>query len=311
VHDGLGFAWTGGNQLAPVVGRMGTASDTDITYLGSETQGDLAMAMLSQDFAVTGTDGKAILSVGGTNIARIEVPSRAFFQTQLVFLRSYADLRADRLGEIDVQIDDMLSFFGLVGLLDDGRRKHTLALLGLVIRLAEHLEMPMKHFCRSLRPIDLSPMVHPVIQTPDHSSFPSGHAMEAFAAATVLDRLIAGKVYGVGGRTSLPFQIAHRIATNRTVAGVHFPVDSLAGALVGCRIGDAVWRLANGIAANGVLLDFTPNAGGGMTAGGRTWTASDDFLLGDLDLACPRDTAVPGTSAGIIGTIWNKAAQEW
>jgi hypothetical protein len=153
--------------------------------------------------------------------------------------------------------------------------------------------------------------VHPVIQTPDHSSFPSGHSMEAFAAATVLDRLVAGKLYTATGRTSLPFQIAHRIATNRTVAGVHFPVDSLAGALVGCRIGDAVWRLAHGIAANGTLLDFRPNAGGDMTAGGRTWKASDDFLLGDLSLACPLDTAVPVAKTGIIGEIWDKAAKEW
>ena len=38
----------------------------------------------------------------------------------------------------------------------------------------------------------------------------------------------------------LPFKVAARIAENRTVAGVHFPVDSLAGAVMGIAIGELV-----------------------------------------------------------------------
>lgn len=70
-----------------------------------------------------------------------------------------------------------------------------------------------------------------MIQIPDHSTYPSGHAMEAFAIATVLHCLSTGNGprHGVKEQ-ALPFRLAHRIAVNRTVAGVHFPVDSLAGA---------------------------------------------------------------------------------
>jgi len=311
VHDGLGFAWNGLNHLATTPTRLGTADDADARYLTAETRGNLADSLLSQAFSVAATSGGATLSVGGVPSVSLHAPGRAFFQAQMVFVRSYADLRADRIGEIDVQIDDMLSFFGLVGQLDEGRRKRTLELLSAVIRLAVHVEMPFKHWCRSLRPIDLSPMVHPVVQTPDHSAFPSGHAMEAFAAATVLDRLCRDRAYPADGVRSLPFQIAHRIATNRTVAGVHCPVDSLAGALVGCRIGDAVWRMAHGMALAGNPLVMAPTADDAMTVGGQTYRALDDFTLDVLAGACAQDTGTAAAPVGVIGAMWQGAAAEW
>ena len=171
--------------------------------------------------------------------------------------------------------------------------------------------MPVKHYCRSLRPIDMSSMVHPIVQTPDHSSFPSGHAMETFAAATVLDRLARGRAYDPDGRLSLPFQIAHRIATNRTVAGVHFPIDSMAGALIGCRIGDAVWRMAHGVDQNDKELKVKPK-GAGMSLGGKTCAAHDDFTLKLLDEVCPLDPKTDNsTTKTVIGEMWRLAELEW
>jgi membrane-associated phospholipid phosphatase len=238
-------------------------------------------------------------------------PAPAFYARQLAYLRSYADLRADRIGEIDLQKGDMLSFFGLLGMLNESRRKHTLELLAAVVRLAILVEMPLKHYCRSPRPIDYSNRVMPVIQTPDHSTFPSGHAIEAFAAATVLSHLYGTHAGDKPGVLGLPFQIAHRIAVNRTVAGVHFPVDSLAGALIGCRIGEEVRRLALG-------LPPLPEAGLGrgkdpetLISGSATFAATEDFSLAALNRLHKPDAAAGTPGAGVLGRLWQNALDEW
>lgn len=104
--------------------------------------------------------------------------------------------------------------------------------------------------------------IQPIIQTPDHSTFPpSGHATEAYALATVMHRLQTGKggaKHGGVDNNALPFRIAHRIAANRTVAGgVHYPVDSAAGAVLGMTIAEAVLSLCDGGAkASTATLDW-------------------------------------------------------
>ena len=247
-----------------------------------------------------GSDGRARLLVDNKPATEIRRPSQAFFGKQLVWLRAYADLRSDRLSEVQMQLGDALSFFGALHHLDNGRRSNTLMLLDIVRNFAIHIETPMKFFCRAARPIDYAPEVQPMIQTPDHSSFPSGHSLEAFAIAAVMHRLQTRQdpAEGIAGKRgpSLPFRLAHRIATNRTVAGVHFPVDSRIGAHVGCLIGDLVWSLARG-------EDFVP--------GNPDMGADDaDFLLSEFD---PKRS---GTSqkikpVSVLGEIWKKAEREW
>jgi membrane-associated phospholipid phosphatase len=74
--------------------------------------------------------------------------------------------------------------------------------------------------------------VHVVLRTDHHSgsSFPSNHAANAFAGATVLSG-----AFPVA--TPLWFLIAILIALSRVYVGVHFPLDVLAGALLGWTIG--------------------------------------------------------------------------
>src|SRR5205823_4062756 len=72
----------------------------------------------------------------------------------------------------------------------------------------------------------------------------SGHATETFISALVLLRLLQASgtaPYNVfADQQSWALQLmrlASRIAINRTVAGVHFPVDSAAGAVLGLTLG--------------------------------------------------------------------------
>ncbi len=185
--------------------------------------------------------GGAELLTDDTVICELSGPTLETCRKQLMLVRNYTDLRIDRNAEILVQIDDILSFFGAVARLNTRDREATLELLAAVQSVAVLLTQQIKHFCWVPRPIELAPQVQPVIQTPDHSSFPSGHATEAFAVATVLTRLMRGEDASIAIKGwRMPFRLAHRIAVNRTVAGVHYPVDSAGGAILGCLIGEAI-----------------------------------------------------------------------
>jgi membrane-associated phospholipid phosphatase len=175
-------------------------------------------------------------------------------------------LRPDRLAEIHLQIADILSFFGAVDLLDPNRTPWTLELLDAGLRLAVMIEMRIKHALNVPRPVALSPRIQPVIQTPAHGSLPSGHATEAAIVATLLSHLGACRdvdpdadgarkadetgflklAKSLASSQHQRWRVAARIAVNRTIAGVHYPVDSAAGAVLGVTLGEYVAAMATG-----------------------------------------------------------------
>jgi hypothetical protein len=124
-----------------------------------------------------------------------------------------------------------------------------------------------------------------------------------------------GAAAGVGNR-ALPFKLAHRIAVNRTIAGVHFPVDSAAGALLGCAIGEAVHALATGgravryaialaIAVDGAVDGAAPDP--------TQYGATQDFSLDWLGRALGAGPALAQASGKLplLGWLWDEAAKEW
>ena len=113
-------------------------------------------------------------------------------------------------------------------------------------RLAVMVEMRVKHALACRRPAEYSPQIQPMLQTPAHGALPSGHCTEAYVVAMVLWSLCesssashTGGVFAQTGssdpiwREELLLRQASRIAINRTIAGVHFPVDSAAGQVLG------------------------------------------------------------------------------
>lgn len=182
--------------------------------------------------------------------------------------------------EIVLQTDDILSFFGSAQYLQDTTTEWTLEILRAVIRMAGYLVHPLKYHFDIPRATAFDQRAMPIIQTPTHASWPSGHATEAFAVATVLDGLSDLKADSSQmvkaddhvKEPSLNMRIAARIADNRTIAGVHYPMDSLAGAVLGITTGEVLLNYMSGKAK-------TPKRDLGIAADLK----KRDFNLGELN----------------------------
>jgi membrane-associated phospholipid phosphatase len=273
------------------------------------------------------------VQVSAGAIVTLTPPGAPKLAEQMTELRTAMDLRADRLPEIIAQQGDMLSFFGAQQALGMDRRRRTMYLLAAASGAVVPQEMRIKHFCSVPRPCDLSAQLQPIIQTPGHSAYPSGHATEAFAFATILSalRLTSDPVARRDGiiptllakltapmESAAPadpdlllFRLASRIADNRTVAGVHYPMDSAAGALLGF----------------GTALAFVAHClGGGEANAVPQWSAKAADWVGDFTLRKWVDCLGPLKDAGwrggsvslppakdwhVLPNLWNVAATEW
>jgi hypothetical protein len=169
-----------------------------------------------------------------TPLVRLTRPSADIFKQQADLVSNYAELRGSRGSEILTEMTPQVPFWGSVVGLTAHRHKWTLELVDLSLLLASHVEMRFKHAFACPRPVELSPQIQPMIPTPGHASWPSGHATEAFIVATVLQALLP---HGSKYKEQLERQAA-RIAVNRTVAGLHYPVDSAVGRLLGTALAD-------------------------------------------------------------------------
>ena len=87
------------------------------------------------------------------------------------------------------------------------------------------------------RPETADPSLVPLVATPTNASFPSGHALTAFATAVAVSMLHP--------RLRWPaLAVAALVALSRVYLGVHYALDVVAGAALGAAVGLAVVRLA-------------------------------------------------------------------
>ena len=253
-------------------------------------------------------------------------PDDAVFLDQIDFLANYSELRGERATEIVAQLGAPNAFLGAIARLDGERTPRTLEFLAAVLRLAGTVSQRFKASLAVRRPVEYSPQVQPMIGSPGHGSLPSGHATEAFAAAIAFAELLdetgldpyRDPLY----REQL-MRLASRIAINRTIAGVHFPVDSAAGCTLGLALGHyAVARMkAVGdpsasyeawmfdgsrfpLRNAGTDTDFRWRRHFDVTANAQTETAD-----GTVTRTVTPTLDEPGSA--ILKWMWDRAIEEW
>ena len=301
--------------LSPVAG-LGPLPATGITHLAPDTAANMARwapdvrAMLLQasfaPYLATTCDPSTrdvTVSYAGAALWTAARPSAATLAVQVGHVRNYIDQRGDRGAEVMAQLGDFSAFFGIILGLSGARNAKTYELLAHVLMLSGAATMLPKHMLAIRRPDEIDTRVMPLVATPCHGAYPSGHATQAFAMATVLAALIRsvpGHFPDMDKRIDLLYRQAHRIAVNRTVAGVHYPMDSKAGALLGLQLGRVMTGLMAG-GATGPALILNPNT-----------EADRDFTFADI--APHLIPAAGGTTLAahnLFGWIWAQARAEF
>lgn len=102
-------------------------------------------------------------------------------------------------------------------------------LLALALLLERGLYWSLKNSLKRRRPQESVPGFRSLVTAADQFSFPSGHSSAAFLLATALAVVYGGPVIAM-------FLWASGVALSRVLLGVHFPGDTVAGALMGSGI---------------------------------------------------------------------------
>ena len=173
-------------------------------------------------------------------IAEIGRPQEATFKKQIPLVLSWAELRHERATEIMAQIDPPYAFWSSIIYMHPDRTKRTFELVNIMLQFCVYVEMRFKHALACWRPVEYNAQVQPMITTPGHGSFPSGHATQVYAVAHVLKKLL------MLGSANPAQQDDHR--PTRPAGGTHrhqpcrcrcpFPVDSMAGRMLGVALGE-------------------------------------------------------------------------
>ena len=119
------------------------------------------------------------------------------------------------------------------------RRWRLLVVTAAAVALADVTAAALKGLIDVQRPSTRFAEPKPLVAAPHDHSFPSGHAATSFAAATVL-------AAAVPRAAAAWYLLAAAIAFSRVYVGVHYPLDVVAGALLGFGIAKALLRLSAG-----------------------------------------------------------------
>jgi undecaprenyl-diphosphatase len=118
------------------------------------------------------------------------------------------------------------------------RRPWLFAQVAAAVVVSDLLALAIRQMTDRPRPPSVYPEPEPLVRVPHTYSFPSGHATVAFACAATL-------AFAAPRAAPALFVLAAAIAWSRVYVGVHYPLDVLAGAVLGLLVARALrWLLA-------------------------------------------------------------------
>lgn len=154
---------------------------------------------------------------------RIDRPRDAALTGELRTVRRLMRRRRARLDDIRRQAGlEFFSYFTTRVMCREASHPRTFDVLWADVTVGAAVAMYYKDLFNRPRPVQYDPSIAPVIETPGHPSYPSGHSTQAHLVALSLAWLVPR------ARDEL-WRLAGQIALNREIAGVHFRGDSDAG----------------------------------------------------------------------------------
>lgn len=109
----------------------------------------------------------------------------AFIERQIGKVQRAAIEREDRLPEIRSQSDDLWFFFRVALGIDSRASPILEEVLSVAWQWATPLVMSLKNNVAAFRPVQVAPIIVPMMATPAHGSLPSGYATKAALSAEV------------------------------------------------------------------------------------------------------------------------------
>ena len=176
--------------------------------------------------------------------------TNAIEQQVLSVLDSAAD-RDDRFAEIIDQHDAEGAINYWLGMLsiDPARHPKTYLLIRVAARIGETVVMGLKNEWLAPRPSQLCPGIVPMIDPPATPTYPAGHALQSRLISKFLEAFDLGRPLAtptpqqprIPQGPLLLAKLADRVAENRVIAGLHFPIDNDAGRMVADEIMTLLW----------------------------------------------------------------------
>tara|TARA_R110002012_G_scaffold7936_2_gene36760 strand:+ start:161067 stop:161939 length:873 start_codon:yes stop_codon:yes gene_type:complete len=146
----------------------------------------------------------------------------------LTLLSMRNNKRQEFANEIAAQVNGTELYWSNAFMIGIENKPNSTILMAVAMAVGQLVGMHFKDHWNRARPVQFAPSLMPIIPTPAHPSYPSGHALQAYLTMHLLSA--AAKASEGDALHDYFASFAERIAVNREIAGVHFPTDKLESA---------------------------------------------------------------------------------